>query len=164
MPFSVLVKHTVTKTKKRRKQWDSQILGKAAHLAVKVPFCSPALVLPPFKRTSREDCEEPSTTSSSPGRCPKSSSRQFSKPHAEIPLLLKKNFAFPNFVTSQNVSTLKAFKLTANVADRFCSSYILSDSNGGKHGCNRCFQNVIPARRNYRGGGNCLEDGVIQDC
>lgn len=47
----------VTKTKKWRKQWDSQILGKAVYLAARVPFCFPALILLPFRRTSWEDCE-----------------------------------------------------------------------------------------------------------
>lgn len=98
-------------------------------LAARVPFCSLVLVLLSFRRTSWEDCKELSN-SCSPGSYPKSL-QQFSKPHAEIPLLLKKSFVFPNSATYQNVSALKAFKLTADIADRFCSSSVLSRYNEG---------------------------------
>lgn len=75
-------KMQVYKNQKLEK-WDSQLIWQQA-----------CLVLPACKRTSWEDCKDLST-SSFPVRYPKGS-LQFSKPHAKIPLQLKKTFVFPN--------------------------------------------------------------------
>lgn len=65
-------------------------------------FCLPGLVLPASKRTSWEDWKKLST-SSSPGRGPKAS-QQFSKPHAKVPVLLKKPSVFLNSDLPESVN------------------------------------------------------------